>query len=117
MPSSCGDLGAGPPRDDDRLDLRQVPLEIIGELPEKQLADDRTQDRIPEELEPLVRDQPVIGPRRVRQRFLKKRQVVKAIAEDLLALGQRPGVVAMNRRGHGRTKKALKELRCRTDRL
>ena len=114
IPSSSRDLGAGPPRDDDRLDPRQVPFEVVGELPEEQVADDRPEDRIAQELQPLVRDQPVIGPRGVRQRLAEEGQVPEAVADDLLAIGQRFGIVAVSRPGHGRTNKAPKELRCGT---
>ena len=72
-----GNLRAGAPRYDDRLDLRQVPLEIIRELPKQHLTDDRTQDRVTQKLEPFIRGQPVVGPRRMRQRFLEERQVLE----------------------------------------
>ena len=53
----------------------------------------------------------MIGPRGMRQRFLKQRQVLEPIAEDFLEFGEVPGLVAMNRWGHGRTHKAQKGLR------
>jgi len=59
----------------------------------------------------------VVGPGRMRQRFVEESPVFESIAEDCLTVGGRPEVIPMNRWGHGRTKKVLKELRRRTDRL
>ena len=82
------DLGAGPPRDDDRLDPGQLTLQVLGELTEQHVADDRPEDRIPEELQPLIRDQAMVRSGCVREGLPEKVQVAKAITDDLLALGQ-----------------------------
>ena len=61
--TSCGDHG--------RLDFGQIPLEIVGKLAKKELANDRTEYRVAKKLETLIRDQPMIGPRGVPQGLLK----------------------------------------------
>ena len=116
-PQLLRDLGAGPTRDHDRLDPGQLPFEIVGEPPIEHVADDRTQDRIAQELHPLVRDQAVIGTRGVGQRLTEKRRVPEAVADDLLAIGQGFGIVVVSCPGHGRTNKPPKELRCGNLRL
>ena len=47
--------------DDDRFNLGQIAFEIVGKLPKKGLADDRPENRIAEEFEPLIRGQTMIG--------------------------------------------------------
>ena len=101
-PERRGDLGAGAPRDDDRLDPRQLAFLILGELAEEELADDRAEDRVAEELEPLVRGQPVVRPRRVRQRLAQEVGATKRVADHLLALLEHSGVVPVSHRRHGR---------------
>ena len=71
-PSGSGDLGAGPPRHDDRLDPGQLPFLVLRELAKQQFADDRAQDRVAQELEPLVGGQPMVGPRGVRERLAEQ---------------------------------------------
>ena len=68
----------------------QVSLEIVRELAKQQFANDRTQDRVTQELEPFVGGQPVVGSRRMRQRLLEEVSGWKPIADDLLTLGKWP---------------------------
>ena len=95
-PQLLRDLGAGFPRNDDRLDPRQVPFQVIGKFLKEHIANDRPEDGVTEELESFVRDEPVIRPRRMGQGFSKETQFPEAVAEDLLAFGQQSGIVAVS---------------------
>ena len=70
------------------LDLRERALLEIRERAVDQIPDDEAQDRVPEELEPLVVGRPQVpllvreGP--VRQRPLEERGVAKRVADPLL---------------------------------
>ena len=86
-----GDLRAGAPGDHDRLDPRQLAFLVVGELAEQELADDRAEDRVAEELEPLVRGEPVIGPRGMRERLAKEVGATERVAEHVLALARAVG--------------------------
>ena len=50
------------PTDDDRLDLGEVPFQVLGEPLVEQLADDQGQDGVAEKLEALVGLQAMRGP-------------------------------------------------------
>jgi hypothetical protein len=63
-----GEAGAGASADDDRLDLGEVAFLVIGEAEVELLAGDQAEDRVAEELHPLVRRQARVGPGGVRQR-------------------------------------------------
>ena len=84
-PQRLADLGAGLAADDDRLDLRQVPFQILGILVEEHLADHGPEDRVAEELQPFVGGQAVLGPRGVRQRRPQEVLVRELVADPLFA--------------------------------
>jgi hypothetical protein len=84
-PELTRDLRAGAPRDDHRLDPREVPFERFGEVQVQRLADDRPEDRVPQELQPLVRGESMVGARGVRERLAQVVQVAELVVQRLLA--------------------------------
>ena len=60
-PELGGDDGARAPRDDVRTDLRQLPLGVLGEAVVEGARDHEAEHAVAEELEPLVRLDPVLG--------------------------------------------------------
>ena len=87
-PQRLADLRARLAADDHRLDLRQVAFEVLGVLVKKQLADHRAEDGIPQKLQPFVGGQAVLGARSVGQGSLQQLDVVKLVADPLLAVGK-----------------------------
>jgi hypothetical protein len=61
-------------RDDVGPDLREPTLLVFGEALVQLLRDRETQDAVAEELEPLVRTRPILGPRGVREDPLRRRR-------------------------------------------
>jgi hypothetical protein len=83
------DRGAALPRDDVRADLREPSLRGVAEAVEDRTGDRQLEDAVAEELEALVREGAVVGPRRVREDLLETRvrQLRDQAAELLRAAG------------------------------
>jgi len=92
--------------DDHRLDLRQVPLQVLGKPVVEQVADDGAQDGVAEELETLVGNQAVLRAGSVRQRGPQKVLVAELVVDPPLAqikqLAQIFGRQGMGVDRHGR---------------
>jgi hypothetical protein len=84
QPGLVGDFRACPPGDDGGLDLGQVALLPTGELAVQVLADDQVEDRVAEELHPLVAVQAIVRDGRMGERLLAEVGVVERVAEDSL---------------------------------
>ena len=78
-PQRLADLGAGLPADHDRLDLGQLPFEQIRVIVIENLADDGPENGVAEKLQPLVRRQPMLGPRGVRYGRQQERNIAKTV--------------------------------------
>ncbi len=83
--------------------MRQLPFEILGELEEELFADDRTEDGIAQKLEALVRNQPVVGSRRVRQGFAQVGGIFERVIEHVLAMLELRCFISFRRIRHSRT--------------
>jgi hypothetical protein len=83
------DRGAALPRDDVRADLREPALGGVAEAVEDGTRDRQLEDAVAEELEALVGQGPVVGPRRVGEDLLETgvRQLRDQAAELLRAAG------------------------------
>src|SRR3954469_7952198 len=79
------DLGTSLPADDDRLELSEIPFQLFGKLLKQLFADDEAQNRIAQKFEPLVGREPMIGPRRVRQRCLEELRIAELVPEPMFA--------------------------------
>jgi hypothetical protein len=88
-PELLRDCGATLARDDVRTNLGETALRGIGEAVEDRPRDRELEDAVAQELEPLVRRRPVVGPRGVRENLLEP--VCRQLCDQAAELG-RPDV-------------------------
>ncbi len=93
-PQRAGDSTTGTPTDHCRLDLRQVPLVVLGVILVEPLANGQSENGVAEKLQPFVASQTVGGPRSMCQRREQQRLILELIVDDLLAFGQLGSLIA-----------------------
>ena len=98
QPERLADLRAGLPADDDRLELGQIAFELVGKLRKQLFADHEPENRVAQELQPLVRRQAMIGAGRVRQGRFEQLEIAELIPQPLLAALQAKGIVRIGDR-------------------